>query len=182
VYTFAEVASLLAEPISEKLVFRATAQDRTAVFLAQAAEVFVDPETGAVTPRRVVTVQEVGRIIDPLLFKRQIEGGLLQGLGYAMMEQLVLQDGRVQNLNLHEYKIPTQADVPEVETILIGHDLRLGITPVGEGANTGIAPAIVNAVVDVVGPHAFDLPISPEVVHSLTRSAPLDALGDLKKR
>jgi CO/xanthine dehydrogenase Mo-binding subunit len=155
------------------MVFRATARDSSAVFLAQAAEVCVDRDTGAVTPRRVVTVQEVGRIIDPLLFKRQIEGGLLQGLGYALMEQIVLKDGRVQNLNLHEYKIPTQADMPEVETILIGHDLRLGITPVGEGANAGIAPAIANAVVDAVGPLVLDLPISPEVVrrYALARTA-----------
>jgi CO/xanthine dehydrogenase Mo-binding subunit len=163
-YSFAQAASLAAEPLSEGLLFRATARDSSAVYLAQAAEVAVDAETGAVTPRRVVTVQEVGRIIDPLLFKRQIEGGLLQGLGYALMEQIVVQDGHVQNLNLHEYKIPTQADTPETETILVGHDPRLGITPVGEGASAGIAPAIAYAVVDVIGPYDLDLPLSPERV------------------
>jgi CO/xanthine dehydrogenase Mo-binding subunit len=137
------------------------------VCIAQAAEVCVDRETGAVTPRRIVTVQEVGRVIDPLLFRRQIEGGLLQGLGYALMEELVVRDGHVQNLNLHEYKVPTQADTPEVETILVGHDPRLGITPVGEGANAGIAPAIANAVVDVVGQHVFNLPLAPEVIRAI---------------
>jgi CO/xanthine dehydrogenase Mo-binding subunit len=134
------------------------------VFLAQAAEVFVDRETGAVRVRRVVTVQEVGRIIDPLLARRQMEGAALQGLGYAVMEGLVLQDGRVQNQNLHEYKLPTQADTPSVETIMLGHDPRLGITPIGEAAVAGVAPAIVNAVVDVVGPSTFELPLAPEVV------------------
>jgi CO/xanthine dehydrogenase Mo-binding subunit len=163
-FSFSQAASLAAEPISEGMLFRPTVRDGASVFLAQAAEVAVDAETGAVTPRRVVTVQEVGRVIDPLLFKRQIEGGLLQGLGYALMEQIVIQDGHVQNVNLHEYKIPTQADTPETETILVGHDLRLGITPVGEGANAGVAPALANAVVDAIGPHVFDLPISPEVV------------------
>jgi len=148
------------------MLFRPTARDSAAVFLAQAAEVAVDAETGAVTPRRIVTAQEIGRVIDPLLFKRQIEGGLLQGLGYAVMEQFVVQDGHVQNLNLHEYKIPTQADTPETETILVGHDRRLGITPVGEGANAGVAPAIANAVVEAIGPHALDLPLSPEVVRA----------------
>jgi CO/xanthine dehydrogenase Mo-binding subunit len=109
-------------------------------------------------------------VIEPLLLKRQIEGGLLQGLGYALMEQLVVQDGRVQNLNLHDYKVPTQADTPTVETILVGHDPRLGITPVGEGANAGVAPAIANAVVDVLGPRVLDLPLSPEVVrHGVVR-------------
>jgi CO/xanthine dehydrogenase Mo-binding subunit len=166
-FSFAQAASLAAEPLSERMLFRPTARDSAAVYLAQAAEVAVDAETGAVTPRRVVTTQEVGRVIDPLLFKRQIEGGSLQGLGYALMEHIVVHDGRVQNLNLHEYKIPTQADTPETETILVGHDLRLGITPVGEGANAGLAPAIANAVVDVIGAHALDLPLSPEVVRAL---------------
>src|SRR5229473_260977 len=163
-FSFAQAASLAAEPLSEGMLFRPTARDSSAVFLAQAAEVAVDAETGAITPRRVVTVQEVGRLIDPLLFTRQIEGGLLQGLGYALMEQIVVQDGHVQNVNLHEYKIPTQADTPETETILVGHDPRLGITPVGEGANAGVAPAIANAVVDAIGTHALDLPISAEIV------------------
>jgi CO/xanthine dehydrogenase Mo-binding subunit len=78
------------------------------------------------------------------------------------MEQLVLQDGRVQNQNLHEYKLPTQADVPIVETLMLAHDERLGLTPIGEAAVAGVAPAIVNAVVDVLGPRTFDLPLSPE--------------------
>jgi CO/xanthine dehydrogenase Mo-binding subunit len=166
-FTFAQAASLAAEPVVESHLFRATERDRSSVCIAQAAEVCVDRETGAVTPRRIVTVQEVGRVIDPLLFRRQIEGGLLQGLGYALMEELVVRDGHVQNLNLHEYKVPTQADTPEVETILVGHDPRLGITPVGEGANAGIAPAIANAVVDVVGQHVFNLPLAPEVIRAI---------------
>jgi carbon-monoxide dehydrogenase large subunit len=165
-FSFAQAASLAAEPLAEAMLFRPTARDSAAVYLAQAVEVAVDADTGAVTPRRVVTVQEVGRVIDPLLFKRQIEGGLLQGLGYALMEQIVIQDGHVQNLNLHEYKMPTQTDTPATETILVGHDRRLGITPVGEGANAGLAPAIANAVVDAIGPHALDLPLSPEVVRA----------------
>ena len=170
--SFSEAASLLSEPVVESHTFRATAQDGSAVFLAQAAEVQVDPETGAVTPKRIVTAQEVGRVIDPLLFKRQIEGGLLQGLGYAIMEELVVRDGHVQNLNLHEYKLPTQADVPTIDTILVGHDERLGITPVGEGANAGVGPAIVNAVVDVVGPRPFDLPLHPETVTTISPARP----------
>ena len=162
--SFDQAAALLEDTLSESLVFRATERDAATVFLAQAAEVSVDRETGAVRPLRIVNVQEVGRIVDPLLAQRQIEGATLQGLGYATMEQLVLQDGRVQNQNLHEYKIPTQADTPIVETIMLAHDPRLGLTPIGEAAVAGAAPAIVNAVVDVVGPAAFDLPLSPEKV------------------
>ncbi|MCA1645417.1 MAG: molybdopterin-dependent oxidoreductase, partial [Chloroflexi bacterium] len=88
-------------------------------------------------------------------------------LGYALMEEIVVREGRVQNVNLHEYKIPTQADTPVTQTILVGHDPRLGITPVGEGANAGLAPAIANAVVDALGSHALDLPLSPEILRSL---------------
>jgi len=168
--TFAEAAALLADPVVVSMTSVATARDRSTVFVAQAAEVHVDAETGTVTPRRLVTVQEVGRIIDRLLATRQIEGAMLQGLGYALMEQLVLHDGRVQNLNLHEYKLPTQLDAPVLETILLGDDRRLGITPVGEAAIAGVAPAIVNAVVDVVGPSVFDLPLSSERVLSPIRA------------
>jgi CO/xanthine dehydrogenase Mo-binding subunit/aerobic-type carbon monoxide dehydrogenase small subunit (CoxS/CutS family) len=161
---FDQATSLAAEPLVESMLFRASERDRSSVFIAQAAEVGVDLDTGAVTPRRIVIVQEVGRVIEPLLFKRQIEGGLLQGLGYALMEQIVVEEGRVQNVNLHDYKIPTQADTPVVETILVGHDPRLGITPVGEGATAGVPAAIANAVVDVVGPRALDMPLSPEAI------------------
>jgi aerobic carbon-monoxide dehydrogenase large subunit len=164
--SFDQAASLADEPLVESMLFRASDRDGSSVFIAQAAEVDVDSETGAVTPRRIVAVQEAGRVIDPLLFKRQIEGGLLQGLGYALMEHIVVQDGRVQTANLHDYKVPTQADAPPVETMLVGLDPRLGITPVGEGASAGVAPAIANAVIDVLGPRALDLPLSPEVVRA----------------
>jgi CO/xanthine dehydrogenase Mo-binding subunit len=162
--TFLEAAALATEPIVESHLFRPTARDRSSVAIALAAEVCSDAETGAVTPRRLITVQEVGRVIDPLLFKRQIEGGVLQGLGYALMENLVLQDGRVQNANLHEYKIPTQSDIPSIEVILVGKDPSLGITPVGEGASAGVAPAIINALIDLTGVRQFDIPITPEAV------------------
>lgn len=165
--SFTQAAQLLSEPLVESDVLRATERDRSAVFLAQAAEVSVDRETGAVRPLRIVTAQEVGRIIDPLLAQRQIEGAVLQGLGYAIMEELVVQDGRIQNQNLHEYKVPTHLDAPVTETLMIGHDPRLGITPIGEGALAGVAPAIVNAIVDVLGPQTFDLPLAPEVVRSV---------------
>src|ERR687886_903112 len=126
-----QAASLAAEPLTESMLFRASDRDRSSVFIAQAAEMCVDVDTGAVTPRRIVTVQEVGKVIEPLLFKRQIEGGLLQGLGYALMEQIVVEEGRVQNLNLHDYKIPTQADTPAVQTNPVGPYPPPGLTPGG---------------------------------------------------
>jgi len=168
---FAPVRPLADEPIAERHVFRPTPEDRAVIYMAQAAEVRVDRETGQVTPTRVVSVHEVGRVINPLLFKTQIEGGLLQGLGYALMEEVAIRDGRVANLNLHEYKIPTMADLPDVEAVLLEPDPRLGITPIGEGPNAGLAPAIVSAVMDVVGPQIFDLPLSPEAVRRAAMGA-----------
>jgi CO/xanthine dehydrogenase Mo-binding subunit len=162
-----EAASLAAEPIEETYVLQPGQNRPSAVFMAQAAEVTVDRETGQVTPRRLVCVQEVGRMLNPLLFETQVKGGALQGLGYALMEQVVVQDGRVITANLHEYKVPTIADIPPLESINVGPDPRLGITPIGEGSNAGVPPAIVNAVMDVVGMHAFDLPLAPEVVRRL---------------
>jgi CO/xanthine dehydrogenase Mo-binding subunit len=151
------------------MTFRATPRDRGVVFLAQAAEVEVDAETGAVRTRRVASVHEVGRVVNPLLFDTQIEGGALQGLGYAVMEGLgVNEDGRVTTGNLHEYRVPTMGDLPdEFASVLLPPDLSLGLTPVGEGPNAGLAPAIANAVVDVIGPHPLDIPLDPATIRRL---------------
>ena len=163
----AAAASLATDDLVEKLTYAATNEDRSVVFIAQAAEVRVDRDTGAVQPLRLISVHEVGRVVNPMLFQTQIAGGVLQGLGFALMEGLRLEDGRVTNAGLHEYKIPTIADVPELHTILLPPDLRLGLTPIGEGANAGMAPAIVNAVVDVLGPHPLAIPLEPEQIRRL---------------
>lgn len=80
------------------------------------------------------------------------------------MEGLIVEEGRVTNVNLHEYKVPTVADVPPLTVIILPLDERLGITPIGEGG-VGMAPAVANAVSDALGgSDAFDLPITAEVV------------------
>jgi CO/xanthine dehydrogenase Mo-binding subunit len=76
----------------------------------------------------------------------------------------------VTKVNLHEYKIPSMADLPDFQAVLLAPDLSLGLTPIGEGANAGMAPALTNAVVDVIGPHALNLPLDPEVVRRLAQS------------
>lgn len=158
------------EDLVENLTFRATAADRSATYLAQAVEVHVDLDTGAVTPRRVVSVHEVGRVVNRMLFRTQIYGGPMQGLGYALMENLqVDESGRVLNTNLHEYKIPTIADTPEFEIILLPPDLSLGLTPIGEGPNAGIAPALTNAVCDAIGPRPLDIPLTPARIRAFAR-------------
>ena len=162
-----------AEPIREKLLFDPPSTERCVVFLAQAAEVHVDRQTGQVQPLRLVTVHERGRVLHPLLFQSQIDGAVAQGVGYALMESLEIQDGQVTNANLHEYKIPTAADLPPLQTILLPADASLGITPIGEGPNVGIPPAIANAVVDAIGVPVLELPLRPEIVAQLCKRAPI---------
>ena len=165
-HTLADVAGLSPESLSEVLKYEGANEDKVEAFAAQAVEVHVDRETGDVKVLRAVTAHELGRVINPLLHQGQIDGALLQGFGYAMTEGLALEDGRVVNAGLHEYKLPSIADLPPLETYKLPPDLRLGITPIGEGANCGMSAAIVNAIIDVVG-QQVEIPVSAEAIRNL---------------
>jgi CO/xanthine dehydrogenase Mo-binding subunit len=169
-HSLENAAALAAEDVVETLLYRPTRDDQVEVFAAQAAEVEVDQETGQVKVRRIVSAHQVGKIVNPLLHQGQIEGGLIQGLGFALTEGLLLEEGRPLNLNLHEYKLPSIADLPPLETILLPQDLSLGITPIGEGPNCGISACVVNAIVDVVGSQV-EIPVSPDAVRRLAAEA-----------
>jgi CO/xanthine dehydrogenase Mo-binding subunit len=112
---------------------------------------------------RVVNAQEVGRVVNSLMHQGQIDGGLTQGLGYALMEGLTVDEGKVTMANLNEYKMPTAADVPPLETILLPPDLSLGITPIGEGPNAAMSACLANAVADALE-RQVDIPVSAEAV------------------
>jgi CO/xanthine dehydrogenase Mo-binding subunit len=136
-------------------------------FCAQAAEVEVDPDTGQVIVKKIVTAHDVGTILNPLTHQGQIEGGMVQGLGYALMEELRTEDGQIATLSLGEYKIPTMRDIPELVTVLLEPDA--GPAPyqgkgIGESSNTPVAAAIANAVFDAVGVRIMDLPLMAEKV------------------
>jgi CO/xanthine dehydrogenase Mo-binding subunit len=164
VLTLDEAAARMREPISVQVTHEATPEDDVTVHAVQAVEVRVDSSTGEVVPLRVASIHEAGRIVNPQAFRGQIEGAVIQSLGYALMEGLLIEDGRVTNVNLHEYKIPTIADIPPLTVVLLPQDERLGITPIGEGG-VGTAPAIANAINDALGGSiAFDLPITPDAV------------------
>jgi len=137
-------------------------------FAAQFAEVEVDRDTGAVNVRRVVTAHDVGTIVNPVTHQGQIEGGLVQVLGQALSEQLVIQDGLVMTPHLGEYKLPTIMDVPELETVLVPGGAGLGpygIKAIGEMGNGALPAAIANAVYDAVGVRLLDLPVTAEKIH-----------------
>jgi CO/xanthine dehydrogenase Mo-binding subunit len=136
-------------------------------FCAQAAEVEVDPDTGQVTVKKMVTAHDVGMILNPLTHQGQIEGGMMQGFGYALMEELLTAEGQISTLSLGEYKIPTIKDIPELVTVLL--EPGQGPAPyqskgIGESSNTPVAAAIANAVCDAVGVRIMDLPLTAEKV------------------
>lgn len=147
----------------------APAEKEMVYFSAQVAEVRVDPETGAVEVIRIVTTHDIGTVINPITHQGQIEGGLLQGLGFALIEDLSDEKGHVVASNLGEYKIPNVKDMPKLETVLIKHlagPAPFGAKAIGENSIDLVAPAIANAIYDAVGVRITDLPISAEKIYT----------------
>ena len=137
-------------------------------FTAQVAEVAVDPATGQVSVRHFTTTHDVGTVINPIGHQGQIEGGFIQGLGYALMEELPTEDGRISTLNLGDCKLPTIADIPPLKTVLLEDAVGPGpfrAKAIGEGSISAVAPAIANAVADACGVRLLDLPITAEKVY-----------------
>ncbi len=137
-------------------------------FSSQVAEVEVDEETGEVKLVRFTTAHDVGEILNPVAHQGQIEGGLVQGIGAALLEEIQYEDGRVLNPSLGEYKLPTIRDIPELRTVLLrsetGGPAPYGGKPIGEQSISNVAPAIANAVLDATGVSVRDLPITAEKV------------------
>ncbi len=149
-------------------------QGRTHVtcFAVQIAEVKVDPETGEVNLVSFTTAHDTGQIINPLGHQGQINGGLVQGIGYGLMEELLVEDGRVTTLSFGDYKIPTIADLPELRTVVLEPGEGVGpynIKGIGETPNTPTAAAIANAVEDACGVRIRDLPVTAEKVYRALR-------------
>jgi carbon-monoxide dehydrogenase large subunit len=135
---------------------------------AQVADVKVDTETGALRLERFVTAHDVGAVINPLTHQGQIDGGVIMGLGQALMEELVMDGGQIANVSLGDYKLPTTADIPELKTVLVsssGGAAPYEAKAIGEFANNSPPAAIANAVADAVGVRLFDLPITAEKIY-----------------
>jgi CO/xanthine dehydrogenase Mo-binding subunit len=144
-------------------------------FAVQVAEVAVDPDTGRITLLRYTTAHDVGQIVHPIGHQGQINGAIVQGFGYALMEELQVEDGRVTNLSFGEYKMPTMRDLPPLTTVLVESPRGVGpyhIKGIGESPLTPVAPAIANAVADAVGVRLRSLPLTAEkVYHALQDKA-----------
>jgi len=136
-------------------------------FTATAAEVDVDAETGRVRVRKLVTAQDVGFAVNPPGVIGQIEGGAVQGLGWALTEEMRYEDGRFVNPSLGGYLLPTAVDAPEIEAIVVERPSKegpRGMKGVGEPPVTTPAGAIGNAIRDAVGVVPYEAPMTPERV------------------
>ena len=169
--SLAQIAAAVAaegERLQVESYYEATETPPEGVFTACVAEVYVDTETGQVHLRKVNTVHDVATILNPVGHQGQIDGGIIQGVGYALTEEMAMEDGRVTTLNLGEYKIPNIKDISTLQTTLVRGDV--GAAPfqskeIGESAISQVAPAIANAVYDAVGVRIKDLPITAEKVY-----------------
>ena len=138
-----------------------------AALVAQVAEVEVDHETGQVALKQFTTSHSTGTIINPLMHQGQIDGGVVTAIGYSLMEQLVIEQGKVTTTNFGENKIPSICDIPPLRTVIqefpVGNGPYGGMS-IGEPPVLVAAAAIANAVQDAVGVRIYDLPITAEKV------------------
>ncbi|MDR7581394.1 MAG: hypothetical protein QN148_08780, partial [Armatimonadota bacterium] len=130
----------------------------------------VDRDTGQVRVEELVTALDVAEVLNPASHRAQVEGGVVMGLGSALLEELVLEDGRVVSTNLHDYRLPSVADLPRLRVVLVPGGKGWGphgVKPVGELTNVAVAAAVANGVADAVGVRVRRLPISAEEVYQL---------------
>ena len=151
-------------------------------FAGTLVQVAVEPETGRVTVERAVTAQDVGRAINPMSVEGQLQGAAVQALGAGLWEGLDHgSDGQLLNGNFLDYRMPTSADVPSIETILIEQnagDGPFGAKGVGEPPVIPPAAAVANAIRDALGTRITDMPITPERIWRATADASEEFAGD----
>jgi len=138
----------------------------TYAWACDVAEVELDPDTYEVRPVRMTAVHEFGRPINPVLAAGQIEGGTAQGIGYALLEEVVMRDGRMANARMTDYQVPTTMDTPPIDVVIVENRYRhgpFGAKGVGEIPFDGVAPAIVNAIRHL-GVDIRSLPATPEKI------------------
>ncbi|MBV8669347.1 MAG: xanthine dehydrogenase family protein molybdopterin-binding subunit [Candidatus Eremiobacteraeota bacterium] len=136
-------------------------------FVASAAAVRVDAQTGRVEVQRIVTAQDVGHAVNPTGIIGQIEGGAVQGLGFGLTEELRFGEQGIENPGFQDYLMPTALDAPAIESIIIERpsgEGPLGMKGVGEPPVTTPAAAIGNAIRDAIGTVPYTTPMTPERV------------------
>jgi CO/xanthine dehydrogenase Mo-binding subunit len=134
-------------------------------FVAHRAVVDVDVELGLVKVVQIATAQDVGRVLNPLSAIGQIEGGIAQGLGLAVMEEIITEGGRVRNPSFTDYLLPTALDAPDVIAVMIEEPepmAPLGAKGIGEPPCVSVTPAIVAAIRAATGKDLTRVPVRPQ--------------------
>jgi CO/xanthine dehydrogenase Mo-binding subunit len=143
-------------------------------FHCHAAEVEVDPGTGQVTVHRYAAAHDIGFAVNPTLIQGQIHGGVVQGIGMGLMEEILYQDGYRTNVNWTDYKLPTIVDVPDIEAIIVEHGIPgggpYGLKGLGESPVIEPPAALANAVARAAGVRLRSLPMTPEKVLKAIRA------------
>jgi CO/xanthine dehydrogenase Mo-binding subunit len=140
---------------------------------ANVIEVEVDPDTFVTRLVKLTTVSDVGRVVHPVMCAGQIEGGTLQALGWGYLEEMRMKDGRYLNDRLQTYLIPTMADAPDMETILLENPTTqgpFGAKGVGELPMDGGAPALLQAIENATGISLASIPATPERILEASRA------------
>lgn len=178
--TFAQIGKKLGDVMIIGQGSRGANPENTAIcaFAAQFAEVEVNVETGHVRVLHITSAHDSGRIINPTLAESQLEGGIIQGLGYALFEERVLDAslGVPLNPTTHDYKIPTAADVPEIDAFFVeSADVvanHTGARGIAEAPIIPTAPAIANAVADALQVEIGEIPLTPwRILAAVKRTA-----------
>ncbi len=139
-------------------------------FGAQFARVEVDTYTGRISVKKIVAAHDIGRVLNRKTLENQVHGGILQGLGFALIEERVMDEftGKMLNANLYDYKMPAIYNVPEIEVIIVSEgDAKIsntGVKGIGEPAMIPTPAAIANAVYNAIGVRLKSLPITPDKV------------------
>ena len=136
-------------------------------FAAQAAEVEVNTQTGEVRVLQIISANDVGRAINPLGLQGQVEGGIMMGLGHALTENFIVENGQVVTDRLARYRIPSITLTPEITSFIVEHPTLegpYGAKGVGEIVCIPTVPAITNAIYNAVGVRIDRLPVDQETL------------------
>jgi carbon-monoxide dehydrogenase large subunit len=174
--SFADVVKIKGSPIRVKGYYKSSEKSHDASVSAQIAEVHVDPMTGQITLRQMISAHTTGKVINPLMHQGQIDGGVVFGLGFALTEEVMFDGGKIITTNFGEFKIPNITDIPPLKTAVM-ENVPAGPGPynslaIGEVANVPTAAAVANAVADACGVRITDLPVTAEKVYRALRGKP----------
>jgi CO/xanthine dehydrogenase Mo-binding subunit len=172
--TYGEIVKAKGTPIAVDATFNDNSKIHSASMCVQVAEVEVDPQTGQVELKKFTSTHNTGTVLNPLMHQGQIEGATMTGIGYSLMEELMISDGKVATANFGEYKIPTIKDVPPFKSSVTEQPHGAGpynSMPIGETGNIPTAAAIANAVEDACGVRIKSLPITAEKIYEALHGA-----------